>query len=496
MDTLNKKIDLKVRYNLPQKFRGFYVDKDSVSFDSFVDLYKYIKGETVYDYMDETVKKRADEEPLYAYTNENVIWFNPGKEKVHTEPRYAILQLNHKDKNHNLRGASLNLLERNGLKPDCDNYDLVYFKGNGETVFDDDLEKIYTKFNSPLPKPYNYYGNSIMVSDIILISTTGYDFSAYYCDSVGFKLLNDFKLSDIIREEFNYGFDVRKEYDFLNNIDKEGMLSDIASMRLNNLRSEYLDIFDLADSRAEKYIEIDNEMCFKLESWMDSNRKYVLGQSLTDETFFYAQIFDSAEEFKGIYNYEYDHLPSKREVEDDHLNRISEIALDRHEAEYASDGSRNFSHLNDDSPEDMSLEECYTKAMEIAGYIPTETEPDSMATVSFENIYSGEYIGFDGFELVGDFLNNYLLENNFKSETEKQVFNQLINGSAVMPFTVTITETLQKEVCVNARSLDDARDKVEQMYDNSEIILGADDLVDKSFSAKEDFPVINRGKSR
>ncbi len=76
------------------------------------------------------------------------------------------------------------------------------------------------------------------------------------------------------------------------------------------------------------------------------------------------------------------------------------------------------------------------------------------------------------------------------------IFVDVAKNVEQMPFTVTVTETLQREVSVNANSLEEARDIVELMYNNSEIILDAEDLVDRSFVVSEDFSVVNKGKSR
>lgn len=183
------------------------------------------------------------------------------------------------------------------------------------------------------------------------------------------------------------------------------------------------------------------------------------------------------------------------------MNRIVEIDIDKHEEKYGADGIHNFPNLNNEPVENMSLDERYIKAMEMAGYKLIHTEKDSMATVSFENISTGEYIGFDGFELIGSFLDDIYQNNNFKDESEKQLFSELINSSATkdaaehMPYTVTITEVLQRDVSVNANSLEEAREMVEKMYCNCEIVLDAEDIKDRSFDVSDDSCFLKR-KSR
>ena len=47
-----------------------------------------------------------------------------------------------------------------------------------------------------------------------------------------------------------------------------------------------------------------------------------------------------------------------------------------------------------------------------------------------------------------------------------------------MKYLVEISETLQRKIIVEADSQDAARQKAEDMYYNSEIVLDADDIVD------------------
>ena len=54
-------------------------------------------------------------------------------------------------------------------------------------------------------------------------------------------------------------------------------------------------------------------------------------------------------------------------------------------------------------------------------------------------------------------------------------------------FTVEITETLQRQVEVEARNPDEAEDKVREMYRNEEIVLDSEDYVDTEFSAISDY---------
>lgn len=442
-----------------------------------------------------------DIELFVKYEPERFFEDEHGRNHEITGPRYAILQLAEgNEQSHYNRGVSLDFLISHGKNPNCDDYEMIYFKSvdGGSKI---DLEEIFSELNSNLLRPANYYGTSLSVSDVVLVSENGKDVKAYYCDTYGFTPLDNF-ISDEIKWKFSYGLDVREEYSILSKLYSENLFPPQALYdRIDYLNSAYSPIFKLADIRKNKYIEINGTNCSKLDEWNNGTGSYVLGCDIQDNSFFYAQVFDCHEQWKGIYNYEYDHKPTRSEVEEDHLNRIVEIDIDKHEEKYGADGSHNFPNLNNEPVENMSLDERYIKAMEMAGYKLIHTEKDSMATVSFENISTGEYIGFDGFELIGSFLDDIYQNNNFKDESEKQLFSELINSSATkdaaehMPYTVTITEVLQRDVSVNANSLEEAREMVEKMYCNCEIVLDAEDIKDRSFDVSDDSCFLKR-KSR
>ena len=58
-------------------------------------------------------------------------------------------------------------------------------------------------------------------------------------------------------------------------------------------------------------------------------------------------------------------------------------------------------------------------------------------------------------------------------------------GKSMKKFRVTITETLSTSVEVEAEDEFDAEDKVQKRYNNSDIILTAEDYVDTKFSTTE-----------
>lgn len=81
---------------------------------------------------------------------------------------------------------------------------------------------------------------------------------------------------------------------------------------------------ELAAQAAEK-ITIDGQECIKVDEWGTEEETYVLGNSVTDKQFFYAEV-------NGV-SFEYDYQPQRGEVEEDYLNEMAERDIDRHEAE-------------------------------------------------------------------------------------------------------------------------------------------------------------------
>ncbi len=109
--------------------------------------------------------------------------------------------------------------------------------------------------------------------------------------------------------------------------------------------------------KAEEYrqriatiITIDNQECRKIGEWSKGDYVYLLGNSITDSDFYYAQV--------GSKTFEYDYEPTQAEVEEDYLNFLAEQEIDRHEAEVFSmiDGEVIESNLDETSP-GMSYED-------------------------------------------------------------------------------------------------------------------------------------------
>lgn len=103
--------------------------------------------------------------------------------------KFKIYQLPGGDKYHGIHFEGMEQLKKNGVQLGHDDYELVYegivgeFKGNAT------LEGIFTQFNTN--QPTDFTGNSLSVSDVIVISADGKD-TAYFCDSFGFTEMPEF----------------------------------------------------------------------------------------------------------------------------------------------------------------------------------------------------------------------------------------------------------------------------------------------------------------
>ena len=96
----------------------------------------------------------------------------------------------------------------------------------------------------------------------------------------------------------------------------------------------------------EDTISIDGQECVKTDEWKAGDNKYVLGNSVEDSDFFYAEV-------NGDTHFEYDHKPDREEVEDDFIDLEAMRDIDRHEAEVSSrfEGSDDFPDIDADADE-------------------------------------------------------------------------------------------------------------------------------------------------
>lgn len=103
---------------------------------------------------------------------------------------YAIYQLKRNDATVDLRFMNSDWLNKKGIEPQPENYDLIYtgalYPASSQI---DTLERLYQTFN--LDHPADFTGHSLSVSDIVALKQNGV-VSCHYVDSVGYKELPSF----------------------------------------------------------------------------------------------------------------------------------------------------------------------------------------------------------------------------------------------------------------------------------------------------------------
>ncbi|MCD8337408.1 MAG: YodL domain-containing protein [Lachnospiraceae bacterium] len=105
---------------------------------------------------------------------------------------FAIYQIDRDSAGRDYRFFGMKYLDKQGLKPNGADYNLVYaasFSEKETRSGTEMLEDIYVRFNADLPEDYE--GHSLSVSDVVLVNQNG-KASAWYVDSIGFKELPEF----------------------------------------------------------------------------------------------------------------------------------------------------------------------------------------------------------------------------------------------------------------------------------------------------------------
>lgn len=114
----------------------------------------------------------------------------PSEETEHQDlpqRQYSIYQLKRSDDLHGIRFESYDYLQKNGIKCDIRNYDMVY---SGHMRPNETLENLFHKFN--MEHPEDFKGHSLSVSDVVVVKERGKS-TAHYVDSIGFKQLDRFE---------------------------------------------------------------------------------------------------------------------------------------------------------------------------------------------------------------------------------------------------------------------------------------------------------------
>lgn len=102
---------------------------------------------------------------------------------------FKIYQLPSGEKYHGVRFESMDRLKADGVQLNKDDYELMYEGEVGEFRGNATLEALFAQFNND--RPDDFFGHSLSVSDVIVISVDGKD-TAYFCDSFGFTEMPEF----------------------------------------------------------------------------------------------------------------------------------------------------------------------------------------------------------------------------------------------------------------------------------------------------------------
>ncbi len=107
---------------------------------------------------------------------------------------YAIYQLKRDDATADIRFMNSEYLQKKGIEPQYENYDLVYTGAlNREGSQIEKLEDLYRIFN--IEHPQDFTGHSLSISDIVALKQAGV-VSYHYVDSIGYKELTNFRNTD------------------------------------------------------------------------------------------------------------------------------------------------------------------------------------------------------------------------------------------------------------------------------------------------------------
>ncbi len=112
---------------------------------------------------------------------------------------FKIYQLPSGEKYHGVRFESMDRLKADGVQLNKDDYELMYEGEVGEFRGNATLEALFAQFNND--RPDDFFGHSLSVSDVIVISVDGKD-TAYFCDSFGFAEMPEFfREKELVQEK-------------------------------------------------------------------------------------------------------------------------------------------------------------------------------------------------------------------------------------------------------------------------------------------------------
>lgn len=110
-------------------------------------------------------------------------------ESLESDGHFKIYQLPDGEQYHGIRFESMETLEKEDVKLNFEDYDLMYQGSISDFAGENLLEEIFSKFNTD--RPADFMGHSLSVSDVIVTEIDG-EQKAYYCDKFGFVEMPDF----------------------------------------------------------------------------------------------------------------------------------------------------------------------------------------------------------------------------------------------------------------------------------------------------------------
>lgn len=227
-----------------------------------------ITGKRIYNYViDQCAKSEQEASKLKSVYHETSNYVRQKR-----NPAIAILQLREGEE-YNERifkdlPKSAADSEDSRKLPNCHDYELLYVRDNNTKIetfgrdreydmqqFQDTLNKIYKEFNADTLRPSDYYGHSVSVGDIIVISDAWNGLYPFYVNSKGFTMLPENFLSARMKAKIYNKFDIKQESFLLERVRQFNVQNSVNLMgerleeRYSQIKDNYSDIFEMAERR-------------------------------------------------------------------------------------------------------------------------------------------------------------------------------------------------------------------------------------------------------
>lgn len=136
-------------------------------------------------------------------------------------------------------------------------------------------------------------------------------------------------------------------------------------------RVSYADLVNRAGAAlGRSTVTIDGTVCVVTDHWQEGSADYTIGRVVDQapsDSFFMASVKEAETGYEGTYAYEFDSEPTHFDVEDRHLDNLSEISLNRQEARAMGFAERVDPILPERAPWEESLMALYEATKEPVG---------------------------------------------------------------------------------------------------------------------------------